>query len=258
MRTHDSPRPNGQPCWFDLMTSDLPAVTAFYAQLFGWQYQDSGPDFGNYHMAFSAAMPDRSSAGMGPIPPDNPYPSAWTVYYASDDVASLSEKAKELGGMIMSGPFEVTGQGHMAIIQDPTGAVFGLWQALGHKGAGISESHGAMTWCEVATPDAEAAKAFYTALFDAKAEAIEAPGTVYYVLKQGETSIGGIMQMNAQWQGIPPHWMPYFQVDDTDAAVAIAQEAGGKVMVPAFDTPFGRISVMTDPSGASFSVVKPV
>jgi len=164
---------------------------------------------------------------------------------------------KELGATILMDCMEVPDTGKMSIVQDPTGAVFGLWEPINHKGAGITAAHGAMTWCEVNTRDSDAAKTFYTGLFDAVAEPMPGDNMTYYMLKKGETTVGGILQMNEQWEGIPPHWSAYFQVNDTDAAAAAVEAAGGKVNVPGFETPFGRIAVLSDPAGAVFSVVQP-
>jgi len=253
MVTFDKPRPAGYPAWFDLMVPDVHQVTSFYQQLFGWTYTDSGPDYGNYHMA---AKDCHNVAGLGNMPENTAFPSSWTVYYSADDIQAMSQKAKALGASIISEPFEVAGQGYIAIIQDPTGAIFGLWQALNHIGASLAETHGAMVWCEVNTRDANTAREFYTALFDAASTSLAGSGVDYYVLDKDGSNIGGILQMNEHWQGIPPHWMAYFQVDDVEQVAQIAQAAGGKVMVSPFATAFGRISVLTDPAGAAFAVVQ--
>jgi predicted enzyme related to lactoylglutathione lyase len=55
--------------------------------------------------------------------------------------------------------------------------------------------------------------------------------------------------------GVPSHWNSYFAVSDADAAAARAQAAGGMVLQPPFDSPFGRIAVLADPQGAGFSIV---
>ena len=252
--TYDEPRVTGHPAWFDLTSPDVTRAAAFYHEVFGWAYGAQGADYGNYHMAY---VEGRVAAGMGQPPEGSDLPAAWTVYYAAEDVDALTEDAKARGATAVSEPFDVLEQGRMAVLQDPTGAVFGLWQAGVHIGAGISEVHGAMAWCEVNTPDAEAAGAFYGDLFGATAEVLEAAPSLYYVLKKGQESVGGILQMDEHWEGVPPHWMVYFEVADTDAAAGRAEAAGGHVCVPPFDTPFGRIAVLDDPLGATFSVVQP-
>ncbi len=252
---HDDARPTGHPTWFDHMSPDVKTSAAFYEKIFGWTYEVQGPEFGHYHMAHVGG---RAAAGLGqPGEQGGGGPPAWMVYYSAEDVAAMTAKAKELGATIMMDCMEVPETGKMSIVQDPTGAVFGLWEPINHKGAGISGAHGAMTWCEVNTGDAEAAKAFYTGLFDATAEPMPGDDMTYYMIKVGETTVGGILQMDEKWEGIPPHWSAYFQVDNTEEAAKAAEAAGGKINVPVFDTPFGKIAVLSDPAGAVFSVVQP-
>jgi hypothetical protein len=78
----------------------------------------------------------------------------------------------------------------------------------------------------------------------------------YFTMQRGEQMVCGVLQMDANWEGIPPHWMGYFAVDNTDAAAERATAAGGKVMVPAFDMPYGRMAVLGDPFDATFSIVQ--
>ena len=82
----------------------------------------------------------------------------------------------------------------------------------------------------------------------------DAIATTYLVLAIGGEDVAGILEMTDEWEGIPPHWMAYFEVPDCDAAAAAAREAGGTVSVEPFDLPYGRIAVLTDPFGAVFSV----
>ena len=252
----DTAPAQGAPCWFDLMSPDVEAAAAFYARLFGWTYDVSGPDYGHYHLAH---LDGRAAAGIGQMPAGAGFPSAWTVYMAAGDAGAMAARARELGGAVVTEAFEVPGMGRMAIVRDPGGAVFGLWQPLSHRGFGITHEPGAMGWCEVNVPDAEAARAFYTELLDAEARPLDSdavPAT-YYVLSKDGDAVGGILGMNEDWQGVPPHWMPYFEVEETDAVAEAAKDAGGQVSVAPFDTEYGRIAVVTDPFGAVFSVNGP-
>lgn len=249
IQTHK--RAPGTPTWMHLMTPDLEAAKQFYRQLFGWTYLDTGPDFGHYHFARAR---DHDAAGLAGMQPDDQMPSAWTIYLASDDVAADAARVADLGGQVMVPPMEVGDTGSMAICVDPTGAVFGLWQAGRHTGASIVNEPGAMTWFEVNTPNAEAARNFYNQLFGLTAHKME--GMDYYTLHRGDETLFGVLQMDENWQGIPPHWMGYFAVDDTDASLKRLQEADGSVRVPPFDTPYGRMAVVADPFGATFSIIQ--
>lgn len=252
MSTRTTKRPAGEPTWFDLATPDLEGAKAFYQQVFGWQYVDTGPDFGNYNMALAAG---RNVAGVGPIfPPDSPQPSAWTVYFASEDAAADCERVKTLGGQVLVEPMVIGDSGAMAICIDPTGAAFGFWQANQHIGSAAQNEHGAMTWCEVHTQDITAARDFYTELLNMTASKME--GVDYYTLQRGDAVLAGLLQMDQNWAGIPPHWTAYFAVNNTDAAIERAVAAGGNLQVPAVDTPYGRMAVLRDPAGATFSIMQ--
>lgn len=250
----EGPRPQGHPCWMDLSVPDVKSAAAFYAGVFGWDYAVSGPEFGHYHQA---KVDGRAVAGLGqPMGGDAP-PPAWTIYFAATDVDAMSAHAKDLGGSVVVPVVEVPGLGRMAIVTDPTGAAFGLWEAIAHEGFGIDDAAGTLTWIEVNTPDAHASRAFYQALLDADAEPFDRIGSTYFSLQKDGEWIGGILQTNEQREGVPAHWLPYIRVDDADAAVAAIRSEGGTLAHGPFDTSFGRVAVGADPFGAHFSVLQP-
>ena len=251
MTTRTTKRPPGEPTWMDLATPDLDGARAFYNTIFGWDYFDAGPDFGHYTMALAQGQ---QAAGMGPMQPDSPMPTAWTIYFSSDDAAADLVRVQALGGQVIADVMSIGPLGALAVCADPTGAVFGLWQAGEHVGATIDGEHGAMAWQEVNTPDAAASCQFYGDLFGLTAHKME--GADYYILQRGEDMICGVLQMDENWAGIPPHWMGYFAIDNTDAALERVVAAGGKVQVPAFDMAYGRMAVIADPYGANISIVQ--
>jgi uncharacterized protein len=254
MTTRTTKRSPGEPTWFDLATTDLGVAKEFYQQIFGWEYVDTGADFGHYHFAQSQG---RNTAGIGPIwPPDSPQPPAWTIYFATDDAAADCKRVQQLGGQVIVEPMTIADSGVMAICADPTGPVFGLWQAINHIGSAVEYEHGSAAWCEVNTRDSAAAREFYSQLLNATPQKMEGVD-YYYILQRDEEMLCGVLQMDHQWEGIPPHWMGYFNVDNTDATIERAVAAGGKVQVPAFDMEYGRMAVLSDPTGANFSIVQP-
>ena len=95
---------------------------------------------------------------------------------------------------------------------------------------------------------------FYGKLFNLTPQKME--GMDYFILQQGEQMVCGVLQMDANWEEMPPHWMGYFAVDNTDAALERVSAAGGKIMVPAFDMSYGRMAVIADPAGAVVSIVQ--
>lgn len=242
----------GEPSWFDLMTPKLSEVRPFYAALLGWEYRDQGPGYGGYVMA---SVDGQSAAGLGPAPAGGAQ-SSWTVYFDSPDIGTSAQQVRELGGQVVVGPHQVGEQGHMAICTDPDGATFGLWQAGVHRGAQHRDAHGSVAWCEVNTHDAGPARDFYAQLLGATAEAI--PDMAYFILKHGERQIAGVSGSAVNWEAVTPApWVVYFRVDDVDQAAQVAQDHRGTVLVPPFDSPYGRMAVLADPAGTAFSVMKP-
>ena len=248
MTTRTTPRAHGAFTWMDLATPDLEGAKQFYRHVFGWEYHDIGAEFGHYHYALAQG---RTAAGIGQPPPGTSTPPAWTVYLASAE--GDIDRVKALGGQVMLEPMTVGDAGKMAICVDPTGAVFGLWQPINFIGAAVEAEHGGIAWSEVATRDAAAAHAFYGALFGLTPRA---QGDEYAIMQRSEEMLFGVMQMNDEWAELPPHWMGYFTIDNADAAIERVTAGGGKVVVPPFDTPFGRIAVIADPHGAVFSIVQ--
>ncbi|WP_309571329.1 VOC family protein [Deinococcus sp.] len=247
--------PAGTPTWFDLSTGKPEESKAFYAALFGWNFEDQGSDFGHYHRIRKGS---EDIAGLMPKTPEMAgVPSAWAVYFSSDDVKADAARIGELGGKVMADPMQVMTLGHMTMATDPTGAAFGLWQPLEFHGYTVAGEHGAPAWQEVLTRDSSAARDFYTTLFESSAQAVPG-GMTYYTLKKDDVETAGIIQMDdAHWPAsVPPHWMTYFAVDDVQQAVEATEANGGTVNVPPFDSPFGKVAVVADPDGAVFSVIQ--
>lgn len=251
-----STHPAGTATWYDLTTGKPEETKRFYGELFGWTFHDGGPQFGNYHIVNKGDLP---VAGFMPKTPEmSQMPSVWTVYFGSQDAKADAERIQQAGGTIVSDAMQVGPLGVMLIAADPTGAVFGLWQPLEFQGAALVNEAGSMAWQDVYTRDADKARDFYAGLLGASSETMSGDGMTYYILKHGDFSVGGVAQMSEQQfpAEVPPHWMPYFAVENADTALKVAQANGGKVIAPPFPTPYGLIAVLSDPDGANFSVVQ--
>ena len=184
-------------------------------------------------------------------------PPHWNSYVTVANTDESAKKAESLGAKVFMAPFDVMDYGRMAVLQDPTGAAFQIWQAKKHIGAEILNEPGALCWTELTTSDTKAAVTFYTALFGwgVKHSAAGAPMEYTEFSVNGQPSIGMMPKPAELPAHIPSYWMPYFQVENTDASVANAQSLGAKVMVPAQDIPgTGRFAIVTDPQGAMFAV----
>jgi uncharacterized protein len=245
-------------CWAELGTTDAASGKAFYTALFGWQPNDLplGPDsfytmlqIGGKEIGAMYQL-DEATRRMG-VPPH------WLQYIAVASADESAARAKALGGTAMKEPFDVFDAGRMAVIQDPTGGVFALWQANRSIGARIAGELHTICWSELVSSDRPKALEFYTKLFGWSTKAGE-PGTADYteIFNQGRP-IGGMMQMDARWGDIPSHWMPYFSVANCDASAGKSKDLGGSAQVPPIDIPdVGRFAVLADPQGAVFAIVQ--
>lgn len=245
----------GMFCWADLAVPDMDAAARWYAALFGWSMTPSDPAM-PYSMAMQAGQ---MIAGIGPMPPmmvDAGAPPTWTSYVWVDDCAATEAKAVAAGGTVLVPTMAVADIGAMAIVQDPTGAVIGLWQPGTHAGAELVGQPVSMCWNELMTPDVGRAKPFYAEVFGWEYAGLPVGDFDYTTIQVGGRDNGGMMPMEGDdWAGIPPHWMVYFAVDDTDAIAQACAASGGQVSVPPTDIPIGRFAVLRDPQGALFSII---
>jgi predicted enzyme related to lactoylglutathione lyase len=235
--------------WTDLSTTDPEDAKRFYGGLFGWEAEDMPIPGGGVYTMLRLDGKDAcalSAAREGQM-------VAWLSYVSVDDVDALVAQLQELGGTPLGEPFDVLEAGRMAVAQDPTGAVFALWQPRDHIGASIVNGPGALTLNQLNTSDPERAREFYTELFGWRVEEVDAGDRPYWGLFSGGRLNGGMMKLPPQ-SGAPPHWLVYFGTDDIDAAAERIERSGGTVMVPKTDVPGGQILVAWDPQGAVFGL----
>ena len=244
----------GTPSWVDLGTPDIAGASTFYAALFGWTVVDAGPPelTGDYR---TGELRGRPVAGLGPQADTDRLPW-WTTYVAVTDVDATMAVVERLGGRVVVPPVDVLTVGRMAMAIDPVGAVFALWQARDHIGAGITNEPGTLCWNELTCRDVDTARAFYSAVFGWDPRPSDLLPSGYTEWHLGHRSVGGLMQMNELWPAdVPSHWMVYFAVADCDRSAERCTELGGAVFVPPTDIPPGRFAVLNDPYGAVFSII---
>ena len=249
---------HGTPCWVDVTSTDMGATNAFYAALFGWDAADLGEEAGGYTMYTLRGK--RVAAGSPPPPGSEGAQPHWTTYLASADVDETAQRIRDAGGTVLMDPFDVFDSGRMTIAQDPTGAVFGVWQAGTHIGAELANEPGTLNWNECQTPDPATAGAFYSAVFGHGYE--ERPmsegGPTYGVLSVDGRGVAGVLQLEGEMKDIPPNWSPVFSVAGSDETVAKARDLGATALMPGMDLPeIGRLAVIQDPTGAVLQVLQP-
>jgi uncharacterized protein len=245
-------------CWVELATSDDAAAKTFYTQLFGWTFDEHqmGPG-----MVYTMLKLDgKDVAGLYKLMPDQEaqgVPPNWLSYVSVTDADEAANKAKTEGATILKEPFDVFTLGRMAVIQDPTGAVFALWQAKDNKGSAVFNVPGALTWNELMTNDTKKAGDFYSTVFGWTRDVQNFGPLEYTMFNNGDRPNGGMLQITPEMGPIPPNWLAYFAVDDCDAKAQKAAELGGQIMKPADDIPgVGRFAVLIDPQGAAFAIIK--
>lgn len=195
-------------------------------------------------------------AGIGPEQPGAR--TAWTLYFATDDADASAAAVTEHGGTVVLPPGDVGPLGRMALAVDPAGAVFGLWEAGTMIGAALVNEPGGLVWEDLRSTDPSAAQAFYRGVFGYRLDPVEMAGPDYatFALPDGQAPLGGTGGLMGLPDGTPSHWLVYFQVADADAASSAAQSAGGQVVSPPFDTPYGRMAGVRDPDAAVFMVMQ--
>ncbi|MGK5545979.1 VOC family protein [Streptomyces sp. URMC 127] len=250
----------GAPDWLDLGSPDTDASAAFYSAALGWEYRSAGPEAGGYGFF---RQDGKTVAGLGPLTEEGARPS-WTVYFHTPDADATAKAVEQAGGRVRVAPSDVFTYGRMAAFTDPTGADFAVWQPGDTGGMEAVAVPGSLSWVELYTTDAAAAKAFYDSVFSWQTRDVQmGPELTYTVLRPlgtgEESDHGGLMQLPQENidAGSTPEWHPYFEVADCDAAVARAAGAGAVVVIPAMDVPgIGRIAMFIDPVGAVFAVIK--
>ena len=264
--------PAGVPAWIDTAQPDVDAAIAFYAGLFGWQFDERGTD-DRYAVA---TLEGKTVAAIASPSFANPSSPAWTTYVAVDTADDVAARVREAGGTVIAGPADRLGLARTALCTDPGGAVFGLWEPGTIRGAGSVNAPGTWNFSELRTDDIEASTSFYASVFGWEASEVDMgamkgtmvrlPGYADFLerynpgTKQRHIDFGappGFTDCVAWYlpleDGEQPHWSVSLSIADADATAARARELGGTVLVEPFDVPMVRGTVIRDPAGAVFT-----
>jgi uncharacterized protein len=277
MRERDG-YPPGVPCWVDTSQPDPEAAVAFYSGLFGWDLEDAMPPDspGRY---FIARLGGGDVAAVGSQPEGAPPMAVWNTYIWVASADEAVSKVLDAGGRVLMDPFDIMDAGRMAVCADPEGAAFCVWQAQQHRGARIVNEPGSLNFNGLNTRDAEGAKSFYGSVFGWETLDIGGGAEMWRLPGYGEfleRSEPGVRKRMAEGGApedfadvvatlnpiakdqpdVPAHWSVTFAVDDADATAEKAAELGGQVVLPPFDAPWVRMTVIADPQGATFIASK--
>ncbi|MET8129831.1 VOC family protein [Streptomyces sp. NPDC005065] len=335
------------PCWVDVQLPDLEAGKRFYGELFGWTFR-AGEEVERGGPCVDALSGGKLVAALA-AKKDGRMPTAWGIYFATDDIAATVTTIRQAGGQVITEPVRVGSAGVLAQAADPGGAVFGLWQAGDRSGFHKQNEPGSFCWTEVYTRQKDRVDAFYEQVFgfrgtdlgaagmgepgmgesgrdesgtrepgtggsgtteagtDAPGPAgsgtgeprtgetgrgesetpgsetpgsetpgsgpvgsgiggsgADAPGVDFRMWSPAgtepgpDTAIGGRSVITDAFPAeMPSYFLTYFAVADCDATAETGVHLGGRVSVPPFDIPYGRMAVLHDNQGAEFAVLQP-
>jgi predicted enzyme related to lactoylglutathione lyase len=266
----------GVPCWVDSSHADPERAAEFYSALFGWEIEDVMPSgspgsylIGRLHGGDVAAIAGQAD--------DTAAPPAWSTYIWVEDADEAAARTWAAGGRVVTEPYDVPGAGRMAVLRDPDGAEFRVWQAKGHGGAGVVNEHGALVFNELSTRNLGAAASFYRAVFgwepldaddgagggmwrlpgygdqlEAKEPELRARLAAAGAPDGFEDVVAAYVVLGPDAPDDAPGWNVTFSVDDADAAATRAAALGGAIVVAPYDAPWVRTTVIADPQGATF------
>jgi predicted enzyme related to lactoylglutathione lyase len=243
----------GTPSRVVLTPADIDKAQTFYQGLFGWEYDKPSEQHGPY---VTARLNGDVVAALEPaLGNDSPAPR-WVTYIAADDAATVTSRITALGGSILVPPTKIASDGSMAVVADPGGAVFGLWQAEGLIGVERYNEPGALFWNEARVRDYDAGRTFYADVFNYRFTDIGGEGVELSMYTLGETAhnVGGIGPVAALGENVPPHWRTCFFVADVDAACVKAKELGGDVLAEPWPVLEATMAHLVAPGGETFLV----
>lgn len=247
----------GDFCWIELATTDQSAAKKFYSELFGWSVNDLPMGPNDFYTTFKIEGREVGAAyTLRAEQRSQGVPAHWNLYVAVENADTAAARATELGARVLAPPFDVFDIGRMAVLQDPTGAVFSVWHAKRHSGFGIKGVPGTFCVADLSTPDQDAAGRFYEQLFGWRVgKEDEKPAHNYYHLFNHNEFIGGILPPAFRDPNAPPYWQIYLQVSDCDATAAKATKLGAQLYMPPMPIEdIGRMAVLADPQGAAFAI----
>lgn len=231
----------GMPVWLDLASTDAAKSEKFYGELLGWEFESLAD---GYSVAKKQGMP---VAGIAQIPEGNQ--SVWGVLLYTPDVKQAHDKAVQAGAKSVLEPQDLGERGDMAVLIDPSGATIGLRNPADEHALIAAGEPGTPVWFELmVAQNWETTLEFYHELAGWD---IKAAGTDDFRYATGEfdgAAVVGLWDTSAL--EVPGMWTVYLGVVNVDDAVANTPELGGKVVRPAWESEFGRMATIEDPTGA--------
>jgi uncharacterized protein len=253
---------HGQLSWADLGAQDPEQAKRFYGELFGWSFRDVAMGAGGSRRYTFCRLGDDDVAGLFETCADFPnLPPHWTPYVTVSSVEGTVQKVTHTGGRVLLDPVTVMDLGEKAVVQDPSGAALAIWKPSKHVGCTVMSKPGTLVWAELRTPNIDQARRFYTQAMGWKSQTRQLASVgAYTVLTldgSSDTRAAGMLPLTERSKTDSAHWFPYFAVTNCDTSTGIATKFGATTLVPPTDVAtVGRYSVLRDPQGATFALLK--
>jgi predicted enzyme related to lactoylglutathione lyase len=246
----------GRFIWHELMTTDPDAAEDFYSSIVPWKTQPSGMP------SYTLWMSGKNRAGgLMELPAEDASgtPPHWLIYVGTSDVDATVEEAQKLGGKVLKPAADIPNVGRFAVLSDPQGAAFAVFNPAPGSDDGVSPGGGLgdFTWHELATTDLDSALPFYSELFGWSKGATHDMGAmgIYQIISHGGQDVGGIYKVRDA--SVPPSWLSYARVADASKAASAVKAGGGRVLNGPIEVPGGSwIVMLLDPQGGPFAVVE--
>ncbi len=230
----------GMPCWIDASVStskEREGLIDFYSALFGWTFDVEAPETGFYSIA---RHDGKAVLGIGEQPDGQ---GRWVTYFSTPDIERTVERAKANGGQVFFPPMQVMDVGWMALVMDPTGAVYGLWQPITFPGFEVVYEPNTPGWFDHVSEDTQAAAKYYENALSNDIESDSQEGMM--ILRRGEQWFASFSRADSSNQ--PPQWTPVFVVDSLERIRTRVRELGGTIVVEEMPVPGSAISIFKDP-----------
>jgi predicted enzyme related to lactoylglutathione lyase len=246
---------HGRFAWYELMTTDVAAARAFYANVVGWGARDaSTPDLA--YTLFTAGK--ASVSGLMELPEATKRMGGtprWIGYVGVSDVDGTADRIKRLGGAVYVPPTS-SNIGRISIVADPQTATLALVKGLkpGRQQPTELGKAGHVGWHELLAVDWDKAFAFYGELFGwQKADLEIGPTGPYQLFSAGGQTIGGMFTKSPTEP--LPYWLFYFNIGDIDAAAERVKSGGGRIYEGPLEVSGDSwIARCIDPQGAFFAL----
>lgn len=257
----DVNQPEGTPTWLELVVPEPDRAREFYGTLFGWTFEDD--------LCLLEGLPVAAirPLGDGPGEPEGP---EWTVFFAADDCDDVAGRVSAAGGRVVREPHEVGERGRAALVTDPLGARFGLWQGRELVGTRLVNDYDTLLFNELSTPEEDRALDFYRKVFGYRPGG---PSTEGDLRRPDGHTVASVTSPDvfeeideedpaSTYDPVSLHgataWLTYFAVENADKAVDRLLQAGGQAHEERVtECAWGRIAAVRDSSGTPFRLIEP-